>query len=342
MRRTPSFGDSQGELSVQQRLEGIERRLERMETKSSPSHAGRRPRTRSLARWGARAIAGILVLALAFAATLGIRWGVEAQGGSSTPAPGVLNYQGQLTDAGGNPLDSDYDVTFSLYDVSEGGTALWAEAHTGANAVAVSSGLFSTLLGSIQPIPGDVMASSPLYLGISVGSDTEMTPRQPVSSVAYALMANDVADDSITTAKIASGAVTTQEIAPNAVTKVVYSNGWNVGGTERSITSTTWAFVGTLSGTFTTSGGDLLIIGGPTKMKATACNARYSVALDGDSPPGMCTHDMPDFSACTGFRFVSGVPAGQHTVRPVANNNCATTVFGTYSDNPILVLELKR
>ena len=35
-----------------------------------------------------------------------------------------FTYQGVLTDGGGNPLDGTYSITFSLYDIVSGGSAL--------------------------------------------------------------------------------------------------------------------------------------------------------------------------------------------------------------------------
>jgi hypothetical protein len=87
--------------------------------------------------------------------------------------------QGRLTDAAGNPLNGDYSVTFRLYDVATGGTALCASTRT----VGVDDGLFSTYMsGSDCSIDG-----RQLYLGIQVGTDAEMTPRQAIYPVPYAL-----------------------------------------------------------------------------------------------------------------------------------------------------------
>jgi hypothetical protein len=324
----------QASAGIEQRLRAVE---DELETLRANSRAG------ALQRWAGRGLVLVAVSALALAVGVGVRWGVRAQSGGGSPAPGVMNYQGQLTDGSGNPLNGNADITFRLYDVSEGGVALWTEAHTEANAVLVSSGLFSTLLGSIEPIPPEVMSSSPLYLGVTVGSDAEMTPRQPVSSVAYALVANDVADGAITAAKLASGAVTTDKIAPNAVSSVVLWAPWEVGSSSYSTTSTSWQPITPLHSTFTTTGGDLLIISGPSAMSATGGNARYSVSIDGDSPPEMCTHNLTDYTGCVGFRFVTGVPAGTHTARGVFLNNIGlTTSIGRYTSAPIVVLELKR
>ena len=51
-----------------------------------------------------------------------------------------ITYQGKLTDAAGNPLTGTYSVTFRLYDVSSGGTALATDIHS----VNASKGLFTT------------------------------------------------------------------------------------------------------------------------------------------------------------------------------------------------------
>ncbi len=108
--------------------------------------------------------------------------------------PGVVSYQGTLTDASGKPLNGTINMTFRLYAAPTGGTAVWTEAHTGANAVPVSNGLFNVLLGSLTPIPSEVWSNATLYLGVQVGSDAEMTPRELVGGVPVAQAAG-VAQD---------------------------------------------------------------------------------------------------------------------------------------------------
>jgi hypothetical protein len=90
-----------------------------------------------------------------------------------------INYQGRLTDSGGNPLSGTYTVTFSLYETATGGTAL----RTDTQSVTVTDGLFSTTI-SLGYYLFDGRA---LWLGIKVGSDPEMTPRQELRPVPYAL-----------------------------------------------------------------------------------------------------------------------------------------------------------
>jgi len=99
--------------------------------------------------------------------------------------PHMLNYQGRLTDNAGNAVpDSDYSVTFRMYDVPTGGTELWAETQT----VATKNGLFSVLLGSVTPV-GAVPDAGMLYLGMEVGG-SELTPRMQIVSAAYAYKAD--------------------------------------------------------------------------------------------------------------------------------------------------------
>jgi hypothetical protein len=110
--------------------------------------------------------------------------GTGSTEGSDQSARGVntQNYfpvQGRLTDAGGNPLTGTYTMIFRLYDVLTGGTELCSDT----NSVTVTNGLFnSEVWGNCQ----DDITGQQLYLGIQVGSDAEMAPRQPIFAVPYA------------------------------------------------------------------------------------------------------------------------------------------------------------
>lgn len=106
------------------------------------------------------------------------------------PIPHLMNYQGVLTDDGGIPLNGTYDLTFSIYSVSSGGSALWDEIH---NDVSVDNGLFGVILGSTESIPSSVFEGAERYLGTKVGADPELTPRTRLTSVGYAYRA-EVAD----------------------------------------------------------------------------------------------------------------------------------------------------
>lgn len=124
--------------------------------------------------------------------------GVNQVRAAPSPAAATLNtslntitYQGRLTDTNGTPLSGAYVITFRLYDVATGGTALWSEYWAGSDSVVVTRGLFSVRLGSLTAIPTAVITStSNLWLGVSVGTDAEMTPRVQLGSAPYAFQAN--------------------------------------------------------------------------------------------------------------------------------------------------------
>jgi hypothetical protein len=84
-----------------------------------------------------------------------------------------------LTDDGGVPLDGVYELTFRLYDVESGGAALCADT----NSVSVVDGLFSSSMDYCY----DDLYGQKVWLGVEVGNDGEMTPRQPIYPVPYAL-----------------------------------------------------------------------------------------------------------------------------------------------------------
>ncbi len=82
----------------------------------------------------------------------------------------------------------------------------------------VSDGLFSVMLGSINTgLTAVVQGNHNLYLGITVGTDTEMAPRVQLGSVPFSIWSLTVADNSITTAKLADGAVTRAKLAADAI-----------------------------------------------------------------------------------------------------------------------------
>jgi hypothetical protein len=98
--------------------------------------------------------------------------------------PEMINYQGVLTDDDGNPLDTTVSMVFTLYSAETGGTALWTETH---GAVSITGGLFTVLLN----IPSTAMKSTNLWLGLAVGDDPEMSPRQRIASAPFAYFSEE-------------------------------------------------------------------------------------------------------------------------------------------------------
>lgn len=138
--------------------------------------------------------------------------------------PMMTNYQGYLEDVQGQPLEATVKMTFALYDKPAGGTPLWTETH---NAVTVTGGVFSVVLGSVVKFDAKAIQGE-RYLGVALGNDTEMKPRQALVSTAFAIragVAESVAENGVTTGLIANGAVTKDKVADNAVTTVKIADG---------------------------------------------------------------------------------------------------------------------
>jgi len=128
--------------------------------------------------------------------------------------PPIMSYSGELHDAAGAPVASGtYTMTFALYSSATGGTPIWTEVHPG---VVVGDGRFHVVLGSSAPaaligLPFD----QPYYLGVRLEADPELSPRQPLVTLPYTFragLADQVANNSITTEKIGALAVTDDKI----------------------------------------------------------------------------------------------------------------------------------
>lgn len=103
----------------------------------------------------------------------------QVEAGVAVVAPGAIPIQGRLTDANSRPLSSTYSIMFRLYEVGTGGTAVCSDTRS----VNVVNGLFSDYMDGCY----DDITGQKLWLGVKVGSDAEMTPRQVIYPVPYAL-----------------------------------------------------------------------------------------------------------------------------------------------------------
>jgi hypothetical protein len=151
---------------------------------------------------------------------------------------GMLSYQGTLSDALGNPVTGSYDMTLRIYASASGSTFLWEESRSGMNAVPVNNGLFDLMLGSLLPIPSSVWEQTELYLGVKIGSDAEMTPREKLAVVPSAAMAQ-VAQLAIS---VPDASIKSRHFAPtvyeafNTQSKFNSTNEWMPTGTTLSFT----------------------------------------------------------------------------------------------------------
>src|SRR5262245_63905607 len=98
-----------------------------------------------------------------------------------------LTEQGRLSDAMGKPISGDVTLAFSVYEAASGGSALWTEVHS----LKLSDGYFSVQLGSKTEFPANLWSGAVRFIGVKVNTDAEMTPREEVASVPYALAAQN-------------------------------------------------------------------------------------------------------------------------------------------------------
>jgi len=122
-----------------------------------------------------KATAYMMVLSLLLLSTVAI-----------ADVPGLINYQGTLTDEYGVALDTTVAMTFSIYTDSTGGLTEWSETQPD---VLVSSGVFNVLLGSVNTLTVGVFRAPVRWLGVQVSGDPELEPRQRITAVGYSFWA---------------------------------------------------------------------------------------------------------------------------------------------------------
>lgn len=172
---------------------------------------GARSRWNAIARW-LLPNGGTIILVALLLLTQSV-WG-QNPAMPATSSTTTISYQGRLLDSSGLPVDDPgLGIVFRLYDTDIQGSPLWSEDHI---SVPVQDGLFHVLLGSVNPIPVSLLTDTgTLWLGVQVGNDSEMLPREQIASVPYAIVASTVLNEGITTEKIADQAVTQAKLAPD-------------------------------------------------------------------------------------------------------------------------------
>jgi hypothetical protein len=129
-------------------------------------------------------------------------------------------------------LAGEHLVTVTLYTDNMGTQKLWQSTMTTS---LDTSGVFSTLLGTPEnPLPDAQTMDRPIFLGVSLDGQPEMRPLTTVTASAYAL---NVADNSITTAKLADRSVTWNKMGTEYV-PYIRVNGTKINSGNNSINFT--------------------------------------------------------------------------------------------------------
>jgi hypothetical protein len=101
--------------------------------------------------------------------------------------PNTINYQGRLTDDAGQPIDGSKLMKFKIYGSLSGNDSLWSSNY---RIVQINDGLFNYELGHNVPLPEDLfVGAGDRYLGITVDTDDEITPRTQFIAEPYAIRA---------------------------------------------------------------------------------------------------------------------------------------------------------
>ena len=121
-----------------------------------------------------------------------------AQSETAPSIPQLINYQGMLTNAEGQPIETkEYKLSFSIFNQPTGGEAVWGPQifdgryvdGRGAK-VPVVRGHFNVILGEKDTngrLIINAFQSKDSYLEITVENNTPVSPRQQILSTPYAL-----------------------------------------------------------------------------------------------------------------------------------------------------------
>jgi hypothetical protein len=216
--------------------------------------------------------------------------------------PRTISFQGVLADAAGTLIpDGPQDLTISIYDIATGGTPLFSETQR----VTVVRGVFNAIIGATDPagIPAAIAFDMPYYLGVRVGSGTELAPRTPFTSVPYALNAA-MAQRAIVADRADSATWAQTSVTSDTTMNIVGGHVASVNGQQGAI-----EFLGQGATTVTRNGNQITIrstdaVGGIQRID----NFDGSLVIDPPQGPfvtmfireqGVQTHHLRDLSITT-------------------------------------------
>lgn len=103
--------------------------------------------------------------------------------------PNLINFQGRLTDASGNPVaDGSHTINYTIWNLPTGGSTLWTEN----TSQSTSSGLFTHNLGSVTALPEELFQTyDSLYLQVQADGQT-ILPRIRLTSTPYTRVSNNL------------------------------------------------------------------------------------------------------------------------------------------------------
>ena len=153
--------------------------------------------------------------------------------------PQMINYQGRVI-VGGTNFHGSGSFKFALVGPagtptywSNNGTSVNGTEPSAAVALSVAQGLYSVQLGdatlpNMGAVPSSVFGNPDVRLRVwfndGVSGSQLLTPDQRITSVGYAMMAGNVPDGAITSAKLAPGVINATNLTANSVTSEQLAN----------------------------------------------------------------------------------------------------------------------
>jgi hypothetical protein len=209
----------------------------------------------------------------------------------------AFTYQGRLND-GTNPAAGTYDLRFTLFDASSGGSVMAGPTTNGA--VAVSEGLFTVTLD----FGAGVFNGTSRWLEISVrtngaGSFTKLNPRQLVTPEPYAIMAGEVTSTNIPRLTVSNTSV--QATGHPIVTSGFVTGAIVDSGGAGYLTAPSVVVSGTGSGAVITSAVSNGVVVSLTVQNAGAGYSNTTTLTIGTPPP----HTFQEFGSSNYFSGVN-------------------------------------
>ncbi|MDD5628549.1 MAG: hypothetical protein PHU21_05765, partial [Elusimicrobia bacterium] len=216
-------------------------------------------------------------------------------------APGLMNFQGRLTDSSNNPLAGAHVLTFQVFDAASGGASLWGPE---SQSVTVVNGVFAVQLGAVSALNAAAFSGTAAYLQVTVDGNP-LTPRTRLITAPYAfnaqllqgrgyaaLVSTDTAAQSIAGDKTFTGTLSVPgPTAPGHAANKAYVDA--AGGTSLLKSTSTWSGQNTflnlvmVSSDVVLSGvlnrGAELAVGGPVSVAGgvTAASGTFTASGDG-------------------------------------------------------------